>query len=368
MVDVSVVVPVYNSEQHLKECVESLIQQTLRNVEFIFVDDGSTDHSAKILEEYQKKDGRIRLIRQKNLHAGVARNNGMREATGKYIIFLDSDDFFKPDMLEKAFHCAEQNQAEITVFGYSRFNDLDHTVEKMGHPDFPTGVFSLRNVGDCFFDLYIAAPWNKLFLHSFILENGLCFQTLRRCNDAFFTHMSAYLAKRIVYLRKSLVYYRVNNRESLQGNVNRDRSIFVEFEKAIKSALSERDLFEGVYRSAYYRHLINTVHLYGSLNQAEIDSYREYYNRVKEELVPGLFDSESDFDNDPFIRQIYTGTFEDVLFYQAMNMAKQFEAQIEYSHMVENSRDYQVGHAVLLFPRTVWKQKKNFRNRKRNKS
>lgn len=92
-VAVSVVVPVYNTAQYLNQCVDSLINQTFRDIEFIFVDDGSTDNSVEILEQYQKTDRRIKVLKQKNLHAGVARNNGMKEATGKYIVFLDSDVF-----------------------------------------------------------------------------------------------------------------------------------------------------------------------------------------------------------------------------------------------------------------------------------
>ena len=83
--DVSVVVPVYNASHYLPQCVETLINQTWRDAEFIFVDDGSTDDSYEILKKYQEKDERIKILRQENMHAGVARNNGMTQAKGKYI-------------------------------------------------------------------------------------------------------------------------------------------------------------------------------------------------------------------------------------------------------------------------------------------
>ena len=103
---VSVVVPVYNTARYLNQCVDSLIKQSLKAVEFIFVDDGSTDQSVDILEQYRQKDSRIKILKQKNLYAGVARNHGMEEASGKYIIFLDSDDYFEPNMLQDAYRCA----------------------------------------------------------------------------------------------------------------------------------------------------------------------------------------------------------------------------------------------------------------------
>ena len=91
---VSVIIPVYNVEEYLRECLDSIVKQTLREIEIICVDDGSTDNSLEILKEYAKKDNRITVITQKNLHAGVARNAGLAVAKGEYLSFLDSDDFF----------------------------------------------------------------------------------------------------------------------------------------------------------------------------------------------------------------------------------------------------------------------------------
>ena len=92
---VSVIIPVYNVEQYLRECLNSVIKQTLKEIEIICVDDGSTDNSLDILKEYAEKDHRITIITQKNLHAGVARNAGLSIAKGEYLSFLDSDDFFE---------------------------------------------------------------------------------------------------------------------------------------------------------------------------------------------------------------------------------------------------------------------------------
>lgn len=93
MAKVSVIIPVYNVEPYLKQCMDSVVGQTLKDIEIICVDDGSTDGSLDILKEYATEDSRIQIIEQKNAGAGAARNNGMRHATGKYLSFLDSDDF-----------------------------------------------------------------------------------------------------------------------------------------------------------------------------------------------------------------------------------------------------------------------------------
>ena len=100
MIKVSVIIPVYNVEQYLRPCLDSVLNQTLKNIEIICIDDGSTDDSLKILMEYAEKDNRITILKQKNKGAGVARNYGMSIATGEYFLFLDSDDFFSETLLQ----------------------------------------------------------------------------------------------------------------------------------------------------------------------------------------------------------------------------------------------------------------------------
>ena len=99
-IKVSVVIPVYNVEEFLDNTLSDITSQTLRDIEIICVDDGSTDHSRQIIEEWQKKDSRIQLIKQQNQYAGVARNNGLKQAHGKYVIFWDADDLFEHNALE----------------------------------------------------------------------------------------------------------------------------------------------------------------------------------------------------------------------------------------------------------------------------
>lgn len=115
-IKVSVIVPVYNQEKYLEQCVKSILVQTLHEAEFIFVDDGSTDSSLSMLKEYEKQDSRVKVITQENGGAGKARNTGLSVARGEYLSFLDSDDFFEPDMLEKAVAALEDSKADFVVF------------------------------------------------------------------------------------------------------------------------------------------------------------------------------------------------------------------------------------------------------------
>lgn len=118
---ISVVVPVYNAEKYLKKCVESVIAQTYTDWEMILVDDGSKDASADIVDEYAGKDTRIRAIHQKNAGPGMARNAGIRNALGEYIVFLDSDDMVTPDYFEKL----SRETADVV------FIDIDQVDEHM---------------------------------------------------------------------------------------------------------------------------------------------------------------------------------------------------------------------------------------------
>ena len=99
---ISVIIPVYNAEKYLEKCLDSILQQTFREIEVICGDDGSQDASKQILRRYASQDARVIVVEQKNMYAGVARNRGMELAKGKYLIFLDADDFFHPDMLRRA--------------------------------------------------------------------------------------------------------------------------------------------------------------------------------------------------------------------------------------------------------------------------
>ena len=129
-VKVSVILPVYNVSEYLRQCMDSIVGQTLKDIEIICVDDGSTDDSLEILKEYEAKDKRVKVIEQKNAGAGAARNNGLAIATGEYLSFLDSDDFFEPDMLEKAYEKGKSANAQGVVFRADQYReDLNEFVQ-----------------------------------------------------------------------------------------------------------------------------------------------------------------------------------------------------------------------------------------------
>ena len=122
-IKVSVIMPIYNAHDFLAIAIDSVLAQTLKEIELICVDDGSTDTSLDMLKIYQKMDNRIRIITETNAGPGHARNNGLRRARGKYVAFLDADDFFEPTMIEKLYTLAEENDLDIAITKYDIYDN-----------------------------------------------------------------------------------------------------------------------------------------------------------------------------------------------------------------------------------------------------
>lgn len=223
-IKVSVIVPVYNTEEHLRQCLDSIAAQTLREIEILCVDDGSTDSSPQILEEYAARDGRFQIYHQENQFAGAARNNGMSHAAGKYLVFWDSDDFFEPEALEKMYAKCEEDEADICVCGANRFLES----RKIAAPFTPylnmkrvpdIIPFNIRTNPDYILNFTCEAAWNKMFLRSFAQEHQIEFSHWRIAEDAGFTERALCLADRITIVNEQLVNYRKDQKEGTMSTL-----------------------------------------------------------------------------------------------------------------------------------------------------
>lgn len=218
-IKVSVIIPVYNAEKYLHQCIGSVLGQTLADIEVICVDDGSTDGSLDILREYSEKDGRVTVITQQNKFAGVARNTGMDAAKGKYYAFLDADDYITDDGLEKLYHIAEDNHLDFVKTACYQYDD---TAKKVSvDPVYSNSWFKRKNqvirFEDCheqFMDVG-DVPWNALYSAEFIKKNNLRYNNLRCANDSSFYIACLVNADRIMVCEEYLVYHRTNVAGSL---------------------------------------------------------------------------------------------------------------------------------------------------------
>ncbi|MCD7819444.1 MAG: glycosyltransferase [Lachnospiraceae bacterium] len=245
---ISVIIPVYNASEHLRQCLDSVVGQTLRDIEIICVDDGSEDDSVAILKEYAAKDSRMRVITQENAGAGAARNRGLDAAAGEYLSILDSDDFFEPAMLEKAYAKAKKSDAQLLVFrsdqyreDLGQFAEAKWTLWKEALP--PYRPMNFRTFTDNVFKVFVGWTWDKLFLREFVEDNYLRFQEIRTSNDMLFVFSAVVFAERIEILDEVLAHQRRNNPKSLSNTRDKSWNCFHEALNALKAVLEEHDLY-----------------------------------------------------------------------------------------------------------------------------
>ena len=159
---ISIIVPVYKVEKYLKKCLDSIINQTYKNLEIIIVDDGSPDRCPNICDEYSKKDDRIKVIHQKNMGLSMARNNGIKLATGDYIGFVDSDDFVEPTMYEDLYNAIIKNNAQMSICNFNIITNKDK-YKKNDYPENKT-YNKIEFLKEILLDNNIQSyAWNKLY-------------------------------------------------------------------------------------------------------------------------------------------------------------------------------------------------------------
>lgn len=215
---ISVIIPVYNAEKYLHQCLDSVLKQTFKNIEVICIDDNSSDSSLQILKEYSQKDHRIIIkANTENLHAGVCRNQGITIASGDFIHFLDADDWLELNAYEKLHSIASQHESEIYLFMYNKYDNVTQETECVKLFDYITGTKTNFNENFKFLLNTSVVPWNKLFKRNYIIENNLKFDDLVCANDRFFYVSSIMKAKEICFINEYLINYRINNSNSLVG-------------------------------------------------------------------------------------------------------------------------------------------------------
>lgn len=275
---ISVIIPVYNVEKYLKRCLDSVVNQTYKNLEIILVDDGSRDNSLKILQEYAFKDSRINILHQENKGAANARNYGLNISGGDYVIFLDSDDFFEINLLDITVKKAKKYDADITIFKADAFDNstgLNSVLnDKIGlYLKYCKKTFSYKDIPDDIFNSFLIAPWNKLYKKSFLDKYKIEFQNIKRTNDLLFTSKTLVCAKRIVLINKILLHYRTGLQNNLQSGNTKTPLEFYKALYALKEYLEKNNLYNELKKS--YQKLVIDVTFYNINSIKSNDKYKE---------------------------------------------------------------------------------------------
>ena len=248
---ISVIVPVYNIEKYLSRCIDSILDQTYKNWEAIFVNDGSTDNSLKILEEYKKRDKRIKIIDKKNAGSGAARNDGIENSKGEYIAFLDSDDWYEKNFLEKLYNNLIENNSDVSMCNpkmtydniekNSKINtyffknvELDKTPEKI------LGILAMPVV------------WNKLYKKDIIVKNKIRFPNYSFCEDVEFLYKTFLYVNKVSKIEDDLYnYYQRKNsatKKIKEEAIEQVYKVLENIERYIKNNFSDKLEFFYLYK------------------------------------------------------------------------------------------------------------------------
>lgn len=212
---VSIIVPVYNAEQKLSQCMDSILGQSYKNIEVILVDDGSKDNSLALCKEYESKDKRVQVVHTENQGAGPARNEGIERASGTFAYFPDADDILDKNAIERILSYIPNNQPDLVVFGYEvksekgkllRVKEYDYTI---------LDGDSIRQAYEKYYDMNEAlsiqgAPWNKFFSMKVIKDNNVRYPALKRHQDEAFISRYMSYATKVCFIPEKLYTYFTN--------------------------------------------------------------------------------------------------------------------------------------------------------------
>lgn len=251
---VSVIIPIYNVEKYLKTCLDSLINQTLTEIEMICVNDGSTDKSPEILEEFAQKDERIKIINKENEGIGAARKTGLDAACGQFIAFVDSDDWLKPEALEELYKNAISNNSDLVMFDLLRYDENhDHFNSEAGinlesffkneKINFERFTFTYKDIKPYLLNKSFAA-WTKLYKTEILRSYDDFYFPKHTTKEDVPFHVQVMLrAKKISYCPQKLYIYRISNIGSISNVSSKSRKVFDIFQiiKIVEDILNENE-------------------------------------------------------------------------------------------------------------------------------
>lgn len=355
-IKISVIVPIYNEETYLEECLNSILAQTLQEIEILCIDDGSTDCSLEILHSYAAKDSRIKVFTQKNRYAGTARNVGIKYAKGKYLSFLDADDFFSPFLLERLYKAAEKQGSDIVMCNAYEYNCMTGDTykrnvweEKEFLPE-NRRSFNREDIPDKLFQLTNGWAWDKLFRTLFIRDKKLFFSGSRVANDGYFVYMAIALAGCITKIEDYLITQRVNNMDSLSNTRNYSWYCGIQMLYDIKDGLKKEELYkklEITFLNFALKYLVWTLE---SLKERNIkkEIYRYIQYECEEKFGILRIGRESYYDKNQYELYAYIEThcFEEYLV-EALRWKEQ-----EYEKCQESARwlAEKLNHKIWPFP------------------
>lgn len=286
---VSVIVPVYNTRKYLDECLASAVGQSLQDIEILVVDDGSTDGSAEVIDRYAEADARITVIRQENRGRGRSRNTAIRRAAGKYMAFLDSDDYFDREALAAMYGTAGENDADIVICGIRSIGAEGRTLgARKGGAAGPVSGPLLPQALRCNFE---TGAWDKMYRGDLVRENGILFDEEIEFGEDLIFYLKAFcFAKKAYRVGEPLYNYR-NLGTSAAGDFDRQLDYKDRFIRTAGDFLRERGLYrehEKDFAVFYFRNVVMSSfwQLESVLEgEGQADNYSKMMNKIDHRLL-----------------------------------------------------------------------------------
>lgn len=216
MEKISVIIPVYKVEEYLEQCVDSISDQTYKNLEIILVDDGSPDNCGKMCDEYAQKDNRIKVIHKENGGLSDARNAGLEVADGEYIFFVDSDDYIDKEMIERLYQLLKKDNSDMSVCDKMYVSETCDIIKEQKHLSSECIVYTPTEFLKII--LHHVEAWAKLYKRE--LFEGIRFPKGKINEDVFIAHRIAYKCKSISYIPQSMYFYRMRNKSIMRSGYN----------------------------------------------------------------------------------------------------------------------------------------------------
>jgi glycosyltransferase involved in cell wall biosynthesis len=282
---ISIILPVYNVAPYLRQSLDSIIGQTLKDIEIICIDDGSTDGSGEILDEYREKDERIKVKHKKNAGTGAARNDGLKLATGECIGFVDPDDWILPNMYERLYNILQEKELDIVMFTPDVYNDKTKKHEGFLYfqdSNFPKTLDNrIFNKDDISPFSYPMCVWNKLYRKQLFDDNKIDFAEGLDFEDHKVIFKSLFTAKRIYFIREKLYVYRHSREGSILSDNDTRMFDHIKIYDIVENILKETNNWEKFHLD-FLRYKVHNILYYYTMIK---DEYKEeYYNKMVKSL------------------------------------------------------------------------------------
>lgn len=253
MAEVSVIVPVYQVEQYLKQCLDSILNQTFRDIEVILVDDGSKDNSGKICDEYALKDNRVKVIHQDNMGLSDARNSGMNQMSGNYFMFVDSDDYVSEQMIEKLYTSALETDADVVCCNFEYFwenNENESFSTKQKREELNSSEIFSHRKNEKNYGIWTVA-WNKLYKSSSM--NSFRFRSGKIHEDEFWANDIYQKELKVVTIEDSLYYYRQRHNSIVSiKSIKKEFDLIEAFQERMQIYLNQNMYPDQAYKVLIY--------------------------------------------------------------------------------------------------------------------